>query len=120
MKTLLLSSLSKVFKDTEPNEKEFSSFSALKNEHFSFQLAILPEADSEAEVSVELSSALKDNITIYEVKNIPAGTTQYEDSDDFHYPADIKEFPDLLKPIDGKATLKNGEWSALWLEYKPT
>ncbi|MBR5442503.1 MAG: DUF4091 domain-containing protein [Clostridia bacterium] len=120
MKTLLLSSLSKVFKDTEPNEKEFSSFSALKNEHFSFQLAILPEADSEAEVSVELSSALKDNITIYEVKNIPAGTTQYEDSDDFHYPADIKEFPDLLKPVNGKITLTKGEWSALWLEYKPT
>lgn len=120
MKTLLLSSLSKVFKDVEPNENEFTSFSSLKNENFSFQLAIFPEVDSETELSVELVSDLKDDITIYEVRNIPAGTTRYEDSDNFHYPEDIKEFPELLMPADGKISLVKGEWSALWFEYKPT
>ena len=43
MKTILLSSLNKVFKDKEPNATEFTSFSSLKNENFSFQLAVLPE-----------------------------------------------------------------------------
>ena len=120
MKTLLLSSLSKVFKDVEPNENEFTSFSSLKNEIFSFQLAILPEADNETEISIEVVSPIKDNIAIYQVRNIPAGTTRYEDSDNFHYPADRKEFPELLMPAEGKISLVKGEWSALWFEYKPT
>ena len=105
MKALLLSSLSKVFKDIEPNENEFTSFSSLKNENFSFQLAMLPEADSETEISVEVVSPIKDNIAIYQVRDIPAGTTRYEDSDNFHYPADRKEFPELLMPQRAKSHL---------------
>lgn len=120
MKALLLSSLSKVFKDVEPNENEFTAFSSLKNESFSFQIAILPETDTETEVAVEVISPIKDNISVYEVKSIPSGTSQYEDSDNFHYSADRKEFPDLLMPIDGKASLTKGEWASLWFEYKPT
>lgn len=120
MKTILLSSLNKVFKDKEPNSSEFSSFSSLKNENFSFQLAVLAESEDNTELSVSLSSPLAEDITAYEVKSIPAGTTRYEDSDDFHFSADIKEFPDLLMPIDGTVSLKNGEWTSIWFEYKPT
>lgn len=120
MKALLLSSLSKVFKNTEPNESEFTSFSALSNENFSFQVAVLPENESETKINVELISSIKDDITIYEVKNIPAGTTQYEDSDDFHYPDGIKEFPELLMPASGDFSLTENEWTSLWFEYKPT
>ena len=43
MKTLLLSSLNKVFKDVEPNFPEFCSYSILKNENFSFQIAFMAE-----------------------------------------------------------------------------
>lgn len=120
MKTILLSSLNKVFKDKEPNASEFSSFSSLKNESFSFQLAVLAESEDNTELSVALSSPLAEDITAYEVKNIPAGTTRYEDSDDFHFSADIKEFPDLLMPVDGTVSLKKGEWTSIWFEYKPT
>ena len=120
MKTILLSSLNKVFKDKEPNSSEFSSFSSLKNENFSFQLAVLAESEDNTELSVALSSPLAEDITTYEVKSIPAGTTRYEDSDDFHFSADIKEFPDLLMPIDGTVSLKKGEWTSIWFEYKPT
>ena len=120
MKTILLSSLNKVFKDKEPNSSEFSSFSSLKNENFSFQLAVLAESEDNTELSVALSSPLAEDITAYEVKSIPAGTTRYEDSDDFHFSADIKEFPDLLMPIDGTVSLKKGEWTSIWFEYKPT
>ena len=119
MKTLLLSSLSKVFKNIEPNDSEFTSFSSLYNENFSFQIAVFPETDQQTELSVQVSSPIADDITVFEVKNIPAGTTQYEDSDDFHYSADIKEFPDLLMPVVGAVSLTNGEWTSLWFEYKP-
>ena len=120
MKAFLLSSLSKVFKDVEPNEAEFNAFSSLSNENFSFQIAVLPEKESETTLSVKVSSPIADDITVYEVKNIPAGTTQYEDSDNFHYSAEIKEFPDLLMPVDGDVTLAKDEWTSLWFEYKPT
>lgn len=120
MKAFLLSSLSKVFKDVEPNENEFTSFSSLSNENFSFQIAVLPEEESETALSVRVSSPISNDITVYEVKNIPAGTTQYEDSDNFHYSAEIKEFPDLLMPVDGDVFLTKGEWTALWFEYKPS
>ena len=120
MKTILLSSLNKVFKDKEPNSSEFSSFSSLKNENFSFQLAVLAESEDNTELSVALSSPLAEDITAYEIKNIPAGTTRYEDSDDFHFSADIKEFPDLLMPVDGTVSLKKGEWTSIWFEYKPS
>lgn len=68
MKTLLLSSLVKVFKDTEPNFNEFSSFSCLKNESFSFQLAILAETAEEISATIEINSDIKNNITPYIVK----------------------------------------------------
>ncbi len=120
MKAFLLSSLSKVFKDVEPNEAEFNAFSSLSNENFSFQIAVLPEKENETALSVKVSSPIAEDITVYEVKNIPAGTTQYEDSDNFHYSAEIKEFPDLLMPVDGDVTLAKDEWTSLWFEYKPT
>ena len=120
MKTILLSSLNKVFKDKEPNATEFTSFSSLKNENFSFQLAVLPEDENQTNLSVKVFSDIVDDISVFEVKNIPTGTSQYEDSDDFHYPVEIKEFPDLLMPIDGTVSLTKGEWTSLWFEYKPT
>ncbi len=119
MKTILLSSLCKVFKDTPPNATEFTEFSSLKNENFSFQLAVLPEDEKETALSVGVTSPIKDDISVFEVKNIPSGTSQYEDSDDFHYPAGRKEFPDLLVPVSDKVSLTKGEWTALWFEYKP-
>lgn len=120
MKTLLLSSLSKVFKDVEPNETEFTSFSSLINEKFSFQIAVLAEKENETALDIKVSSLIAEDITVYEVKNIPAGTTQYEDSDNYHYPAERKEFPDLLMPVNGTVSLTMGDWISLWFEYKPT
>lgn len=120
MKTILLSSLNKVFKNKEPNATEFTSFSSLKNENFSFQLAILPEDENQTVLNIKFSSPIAENITVYEVKNIPGATTKYENLDNFHYSQDIKEFPDLLMPVDGAVSLNNGEWTSLWFEYKPT
>ncbi len=120
MKTILLSSLNKVFKDTAPNATEFTEFSSLKNENFSFQLAYLPESKSEATPEIKINSTLANDITVYYVRNIPAGKNGYDNSDSFHYDLKRKEFPDLLQPIEGKLKLKKDNWYAFWIEYKPT
>ena len=100
MKTLLLSSLVKVFKDTEPNFKEFYSFSCLKNESFSFQLALLAETSAETSVTFEIDSDIKNDITPYIVKNIPFRKNKTHNYDSFHYDVNRKEFPDLLEPTE--------------------
>ena len=120
MKAILLSSLSKVFKDIEPNETEFSDFSSLKNENFSFQVAFLPENDSETQPKIKIISDLADDINVYFVRNIPAGRNGYENSDSFHYDLERKEFPDLLEQFDNTVKLTVGEWYSFWLEYTPT
>lgn len=119
MKAVLLSSLAKVFKDTEPNFNEFNSATCLKNERFSFQIALLPEKKCEEKLEIRLNSSLKD-IRLYLVENIPAGKTLHDYSDTFHYDGNRKEFPDLLRPVnDEKISLKKGEWSSLWVERVP-
>lgn len=118
MKLRLLSSLTKVFCDKEPNFPEFTEFSALKNEVFSFQLALFPEEDSETVVSLSLESRLKSRTSIYSVKAMPSRLSHSENHDCFYYEKRI-EYPDLLLPIKNEAVLKKNEWNALWYEYSP-
>ncbi len=116
MKTLLLSSLVKVFKDSDLNYNEFTTASCLKNERFSFQVALIPEG-KDAEVKISINSDLKDNLNLYEVVNIPAKKTGYDNSDKFHYDLKRKEFPDLLKPIEDKVKLEPDVASSIWIEF---
>ena len=120
MKIKVLSSLNKVFKDTEPNFPDFTSFSSLKNEKFSFQVAFMAENKGETEISVSLSSPVEKDISVYLVKNIPSEIRGYENSDAFHYDLNRTEFPDLLMPIEDKIKVKKGEWHSIWLEYTPS
>ncbi len=119
MKLLTLSSLNKVFKNKEPNFSEFTEYSALKNENFCFQIAFKAEAKEETEINLSVSSPISDCISLYLVKNIPAGKNGEERSDSFHYDLNLKEFPDLLMPIDGKFKVKKGEWHSIWVEVTP-
>lgn len=120
MKTLLLSSLTKVFKEKEPRFNELCSFSCLKNEKFSFQLGFMAENKDETKLSVSVSSPLKEDLKLYLVKDIPAGKNGYDNSDSFHYDLSRKSFPDLLQPIDGEIVVKKGDWNSIWVEYSPT
>lgn len=116
MKTLLLSSLVKVFKDSDLNYNEFTTASCLKNERFSFQVALIPE-EKNAEVKISINSDLKDSLNLYEVVNIPAKKTGYDNSDKFHYDLKRKEFPDLLKPLGDTLKLEPGVASSIWVEF---
>ena len=119
MKLLTLSSLNKIFKNKEPNFREFTEYSALKNENFSFQIAFKAESAQETEINISVCSPISKSINLYLVKNIPAGKNGYENSDSFHYDLDLKEFPDLLMPIEGNFKVKKGEWHSVWVEVTP-
>ncbi len=120
MKTKILSSLNKIFKDTEPNFPEFKEFSSLSNEKFAFQIAFMAETKGETAISVSVNSPLEEDISLYFVENIPTEMTGYDYSDSFHYDMNRKEFPDLLRPIDDKIKVKVGQWNSIWVEYNPT
>lgn len=120
MRAIVLSSLNKIFKDTEPNFQEFNSFSILKNECFSFQIAFMAETKEETEIETSVSSPLAEFTRLYLVKNIPAGKTGYDNSDSFHYDLSRKEFPDLLMPVENnKIKIKKGQWNSVWVELTP-
>ena len=119
MKTLLLSSLNKVFKDSEPNFREFTSYSVLKNERFSFQVAFMAESKEETTIELSVSSPVAKHIKFYFVENIPAGRNGYDNSDSFHYDLSRREFPDLLVPVDSKIKVRKGLWYSLWVELCP-
>lgn len=116
MKTLLLSSLVKVFKDSDLNFNEFTNATCLKNERFSFQLALIPD-ENETEAEISFSSDIANYLTVYEVVNVPAKKTGYDNSDKFHYDLKRKEFPDLLKPVQNKIKLTPKEACSIWVEF---
>ncbi len=117
MKAVLLSSLTKIFKEKEPNFNEFDSFSCFKKEKFSFQLAFKAEKKEETKINISVSSPLKNDINLYLVKDIPAEKNGYDHSDSFHYDLNRKSFPDLLLPYENSVTVKKGEWNSVWVEY---
>ena len=121
MKSILLSSLTKVFKDVEPNFDEFKEFSVLRGEVFNFQIAIFPESDDDCNITVEVASNLRDGIKVYKVLNMPSTYAAPDDHDDFHYDTKRTEYPDLLQPIneDYSVELVKGEWNCLWFKYTP-
>lgn len=120
MQAFILSSLCKVFKDTKPNFKEFTDFSCLSNENFSFQIALMAEFPEETDITFEIVSPLKSDISAFEVKNIPASKKNTKNFDSFHFDLNRKEFPDLLMPLKTGIKLKTGLWTSVWFEYKPT
>ncbi len=121
MKSILLSSLTKVFKDVEPNFTEFKEYAVLRGEVFNFQIAVFPQTDEEENITVEVASNLVDNIEIFKVTDIPTVYTAPEDHDHFHYDTKRTEYPDLLMPIneDNTVHLTKGEWNCLWFKYTP-
>ncbi len=120
MKTKILSSLNKVFKDEFPNYSEISSATSLKNESFSFQVAFSAENKDETEIEVSIKSYLKGDISVYLVKNIPSELPGYDYSDSFHYDLKRSEYPDLLEPVTGKIKVKKGESHSIWVDYIPS
>lgn len=112
-----VSSLEKIFKNTDFSAMEFGGFSMLKNERSSFQVAY--RADSEVNAELEISSPLAEHISAFQIGFVPAGTVAPKNSDDYFITKESGEFPEVLFPVkDGRVTLPANESGALWFEIK--
>lgn len=109
----LLSSLEKLYNGDSVTDCDYSSFSILKNEKKSFQLAVETNEDFEGTVSV--SSDL-DNIRIYSVEMIKSDFPMVKNGcDDYFRISDDGYYPDLLLPLNGIYSFKKGT-NVIWIE----
>lgn len=111
----MISSLEKVFSDTEPSCASFTDFSMLKNERSSFQLAFYATETSEYELSV--SGWEQGSLSVYEIVEVNSDLPAFEDSDCYYLRKTPGLYPDLLRPLDGGVFSAEGEkWHSIWIE----
>lgn len=109
----VISSLEKIYDKDKMPEKELKSFSILKNEKKSFQVAI--EASCEIDVDFSVCCDLK-NIHTYSVEHIKSDFPLWKSgADDYFRFSESGYYPDLLLPVENKVHLKKGI-IVLWIE----
>ncbi len=109
----VLSSLVKIYDTDKMPEKELKSFSILKNEKKSFQVAV--ESDCETDAVLKIRSDLK-NIHTYSVEHIKSDLPMHKKgADDYYRFSDSGNYPDLLLPLDEALHITKGI-TVLWVE----
>ena len=93
-----VSSLEKIFHDSEPTCASLSEMSMLGNERASFQLAYFSDEDTQCGISV--SGWKPENIKIYKVVEINSDLPAFEDSDFYFLRKTPGLYPDMLEPIE--------------------
>ncbi len=111
---MLISSLVKVFSDEKPVCNPLGHFLVLKNEKYSFQLAVCPEKDIQAKVKVD--GIALELVSTFLVREIPSELPCYDDSDDYFLRREKGLFPDLLSPVGDTVSLEKDKWQSLWFE----
>ncbi len=115
MKTMLLSSLEKVFIDREPTAQRFNKASALKSELFHFQLAFSIEEEEREILKLKINSELE--VDAYVVQSVASQLPVYQNRhDDDNLGTKPTLFPDLLTEFTQDVTISKGLWKSLWFE----
>jgi len=112
-----ISSLEKVFPRKKPTLKQ-KEYSVFKNETFHFQVACFGVVLCE-HCHVEITSTIKDNITVRKVENVPAGYAEniYK-TDDYVINKDPNglTYPDVLRPLYPKGdSMRQNTWTSFWI-----
>lgn len=116
-RTILCSSLEKIFPDTVTVETEISAYSVFKNEKTSFQFAV--EAKRGESVSFSVVSPIQDALRFFYVKMIPAGTNAPKNADDYYIAKDKTEYPDLLLPLcENTFSAEYDGMNTVWVEIQ--
>ncbi len=117
-----VSNLEKIIYDTANIAELKGKKTVMKGESFSYQIAM--QSTNNAEIKVEINSPIKDNVTLYAVKNAIMDLPVYTSNDEF-FPAPDDDFitktpgimPDILVPFemeDNHIRLYNNT-GALWV-----
>lgn len=119
MKIVQINSLYKVLPCRNPDMLEFSSFSALKNEVFNYQIVISNCENEAYTASFRVDSPLSGKITVRRVGYIYANMPSYTDEnmrDSDYITYDPGMLPDPLYPVSGgKVELRPNENTVLYI-----
>ena len=111
----IISSLEKIYDCDKIPDIEYNSFSMLKNEKKSFQLAI--ETTQDTTFDLVIDSSIKD-LRVYTVEHIKSDFPMFKKNADNYYRfSESGYYPDLLLPIEGKINAKKGV-TVLWFEVE--
>ena len=109
----IISPLCKIYDSDAVPEKSYDSFSMLKNEKKSFQIAVC--AEQEADGELVLSTELK-NLRLYTVEHLKSDLPmEKNNTDDYYRFSESGYYPDLLLQTDGRVHLKKGV-NVFWVE----
>lgn len=116
IKSRSLSSLTKVFPDTELTEEPVNSGSALLQETYSFQVAYKGNQLMK-HIRVRISSDMNENIAVRSAGLVPSELPTYPDHDDIILRSTPGLYPDPLYPIDEieGITVFPGQWRSIWV-----
>lgn len=109
-----MSSLVKVFSDEVPQATSRDSMSIFRNERASFQVAVC--SDTDATLTVQADSAIKENLHLYTVQEIYSRTPVGKGQDDYTLRKAAGYFPELLCPMSAPVQLSAGKWLSIWVE----
>ncbi len=93
-----ITSLEKVYPNGKYISDSIENISLLKGQSFSYQVAIT--SDMDIDVSLSLTSPLKDSIKLYSVKNVFADFPTYNTDDTDFETKQPAMIPDMLTPIE--------------------
>lgn len=109
----IISSLEKVYHDDKVPENTLSSFSMLKNEKKSFQIAIESKTEIDAELVIK---SFFNDVRVYCVEHIKSDFPMNKDgADDYFRFSNDGYYPDLLLPVNEKVLINRGI-TVFWVE----
>ncbi|MEH7273649.1 DUF4091 domain-containing protein [Neobacillus vireti] len=114
--TRLLSSLTKVFPDSELTDQPITTGTALCNETFSFQVAYKSTWHVK-QIKVKATSAFNERMTVRSVGLVPSELPCVEDQDDIVLRKTPGLYPDPLNPLEDAegVTAFPGQWRSIWI-----
>ncbi len=119
-KAVLLSSLQKVFQDTQPQyQPECLIFTALKEELFSFQMAYTSKQEIIEYATVNVISPIEKYIWVREVIEIPSAYPCHSVTDDNYLRTKPGLYPDLLRDLkNNMVQVLPNRWKSLWIDVQ--
>ena len=112
--TRCLSSLSKVFGDTELLDSKVNSGTALWNEVYSFQVAYRSN-NLMRYLKVSIQSELQPYVTVRSVGLSPSDMPTFAQSDDDYIRKTPGLYPDILYPLEQGVHAAPNQWRSVWV-----
>lgn len=121
LETRALSSLSKVFADSELNDPPYRRTSALRREIVSFQTAYRTR-ERQRDIRVEAKAPEGLSVSVYAVGLVPSEFPIYPDHDGHILRSTPGLYPDPLYPLDPENRVHSpgNQWRSVWLEVQVT